>query len=406
MLWRHEHTGAAAAGMPARPVGPGAGNEARAVDVEGRQRRHPVLGSPGARRDRESSCPAVDASGVDGSRRRQRLPRRPRRRPPTAASVPGARVHVAAAGRESFFGAEPTVTVRLRSEPDLAAGDRLVLYLDGKRVDDRRGSYEHTLSEPVARRALADGRHLRRSGQRRRSAASRASSTSSSRRSSSPRAVGPRSTPRNRPPRPDAEARAVDRSPRASRLAGGVTWPPIPATSSARRAPRSASCSTASPRASSGSMRDGAVLHLNEPAEDLFGISRNQAAGRAIRDLLKANARARRRDHPRARRRRAVLAPRAAVRAGPGRGDALRQRHRHAVRRAGLPGRLAGRDRRRHAAPAHPARERAAHAARRQPRDGSAARARDQESARRPARRGAAARAAAQGRRRCTNTRR
>ncbi len=35
---------------------------------------------------------------------------------------------------------------------------------------------------------------------------------------------------------------------------------------------------------------DGAVLHLNEPAEDLFGISRNQAAGRSIRDLLKANA--------------------------------------------------------------------------------------------------------------------
>ena len=35
---------------------------------------------------------------------------------------------------------------------------------------------------------------------------------------------------------------------------------------------------------------NGAVLHLNEPAEDLFGISRNQAAGRAIRDLLKANA--------------------------------------------------------------------------------------------------------------------
>ena len=35
---------------------------------------------------------------------------------------------------------------------------------------------------------------------------------------------------------------------------------------------------------------EGVVLHLNEPAEDLFGISRNQAAGRAIRDLLKANA--------------------------------------------------------------------------------------------------------------------
>jgi len=34
---------------------------------------------------------------------------------------------------------------------------------------------------------------------------------------------------------------------------------------------------------------DGTVLHLNEPAEDLFGISRNQAAGRPIRDLLKVN---------------------------------------------------------------------------------------------------------------------
>jgi two-component system nitrogen regulation sensor histidine kinase GlnL len=33
----------------------------------------------------------------------------------------------------------------------------------------------------------------------------------------------------------------------------------------------------------------GVVLHLNEPAEDLFGTSRNQAAGRALRDLLKAN---------------------------------------------------------------------------------------------------------------------
>ena len=30
---------------------------------------------------------------------------------------------------------------------------------------------------------------------------------------------------------------------------------------------------------------DGAVLHLNEPAEDFFGISRNQASGRAMRDL-------------------------------------------------------------------------------------------------------------------------
>jgi two-component system nitrogen regulation sensor histidine kinase GlnL len=34
---------------------------------------------------------------------------------------------------------------------------------------------------------------------------------------------------------------------------------------------------------------NGAVLHLNEPAEDLFGVSRNHATGRSIRDLLKAN---------------------------------------------------------------------------------------------------------------------
>ena len=34
---------------------------------------------------------------------------------------------------------------------------------------------------------------------------------------------------------------------------------------------------------------DGAVVHLNEPAEDLFGVSRNQAMGRAVRDLLKSN---------------------------------------------------------------------------------------------------------------------
>jgi two-component system nitrogen regulation sensor histidine kinase GlnL len=34
---------------------------------------------------------------------------------------------------------------------------------------------------------------------------------------------------------------------------------------------------------------DGAVVHLNEPAEDLFGVGRNQAMGRAMRDLLRGN---------------------------------------------------------------------------------------------------------------------
>jgi two-component system nitrogen regulation sensor histidine kinase GlnL len=34
---------------------------------------------------------------------------------------------------------------------------------------------------------------------------------------------------------------------------------------------------------------NGAVLHLNEPAEDLFGTSRNQTAGRPVSDLLRGN---------------------------------------------------------------------------------------------------------------------
>ena len=34
---------------------------------------------------------------------------------------------------------------------------------------------------------------------------------------------------------------------------------------------------------------DAAVVHLNEPAEDLFGVGRNQALGRSLRELLKAN---------------------------------------------------------------------------------------------------------------------
>jgi hypothetical protein len=47
---------------------------------------------------------------------------------------------------ESFFGADATVNVRMRSEPSLASGDRLLLYLDGKLVEGAGNSYEHTLS--------------------------------------------------------------------------------------------------------------------------------------------------------------------------------------------------------------------------------------------------------------------
>ena len=47
---------------------------------------------------------------------------------------------------ESFFGADATVNVRMRSEPELAKGDRLLLYLDGKLVEGANNSYEHTLT--------------------------------------------------------------------------------------------------------------------------------------------------------------------------------------------------------------------------------------------------------------------
>jgi len=47
---------------------------------------------------------------------------------------------------ESYFGTDATVNVRMRSEPSLASGDRLLLYLDGKLVEGASNAYEHTLS--------------------------------------------------------------------------------------------------------------------------------------------------------------------------------------------------------------------------------------------------------------------
>jgi hypothetical protein len=47
---------------------------------------------------------------------------------------------------ETFFGADATVNVRLRSDPDLAPGDRLVLSLDGRRVEGSPDSYEFQLA--------------------------------------------------------------------------------------------------------------------------------------------------------------------------------------------------------------------------------------------------------------------
>jgi len=45
----------------------------------------------------------------------------------------------------SFFGADANVDVRLRSEPGLAAGHRLMLYLDGKLVEGAPNALEHNL---------------------------------------------------------------------------------------------------------------------------------------------------------------------------------------------------------------------------------------------------------------------
>jgi hypothetical protein len=45
---------------------------------------------------------------------------------------------------ESFFGSGLEITVRLRSEPELAAGDQLRIYMDGKQVDEAKDRYEHT----------------------------------------------------------------------------------------------------------------------------------------------------------------------------------------------------------------------------------------------------------------------
>jgi hypothetical protein len=50
------------------------------------------------------------------------------------------------ANGESYFGTDATVNVRMRSEPRLASGDRLLLYLDGKLVEGAANSYEQTLT--------------------------------------------------------------------------------------------------------------------------------------------------------------------------------------------------------------------------------------------------------------------
>lgn len=47
---------------------------------------------------------------------------------------------------ESFFGADAVVDVRMRSEPELAEGDSLLLYLDGKLVEGDGNALEYSLA--------------------------------------------------------------------------------------------------------------------------------------------------------------------------------------------------------------------------------------------------------------------
>ena len=82
--------------------------------------------------------------------------------PAATAGEPAARVAVPAPvqykalefvspqNEESFFGADATVSVQLRSEPELATGHRMVVYLDGRQIGEGN---EHTLAE------LARGAH-------------------------------------------------------------------------------------------------------------------------------------------------------------------------------------------------------------------------------------------------------
>lgn len=46
----------------------------------------------------------------------------------------------------SFFGADAIVDVRMRSEPEVAAGHRLLLYLDGKMIEGAPNAPEHNLA--------------------------------------------------------------------------------------------------------------------------------------------------------------------------------------------------------------------------------------------------------------------
>ena len=66
----------------------------------------------------------------------------------------------------SFFDADATVNVRIRSEPALAEGDTLRLFLDGMRVEGADNSLDYTFAESRTWHALDHGHDPRRQGRR------------------------------------------------------------------------------------------------------------------------------------------------------------------------------------------------------------------------------------------------
>ena len=208
-----------------------------------------------------------------------------------------------------------------------------------------------------------------------------------------------------------APTAALSPQPRAAprpRAADGAVAAERPSPSALSHFDADGAARRARPPASCCSTRSCARCYANVAAQDLLG--REPAIRRAAdRSTTSCTTPTELVAHPaRARSRPARASPSASsrcARSAAPREARIARRHRHAVRRPGHRHASAGGAHRRHPAPAHLARDRAAGAARRQPPDGSPAGARDQESAGRAARRGAVARARAAATGAAANTR-
>lgn len=136
--------------------------------MEGRQRRHALLGLPCTRRpqDRPERVTREHNGGAPAS---AAVAARPRAQP-AATEVVYERLEIwSPESGANFFGADAVVNVRIRAEPELGPTDRLLTYLDGKLLPGEN-ALEHSLSN-VERGAHSvtsvivsrDGRELIRS---------------------------------------------------------------------------------------------------------------------------------------------------------------------------------------------------------------------------------------------------